>query len=337
MLIKQAALAAHLQKALSPIYILIGSDHYLLNTAADSIKTSWQTRQESEKKFITLNQASDWTELLEEAYAYSLFSHAQIIDATYDKKTLDAAGKHTLKTYAQNINSQCLLIIRAPELFAKQLQPLSSHPSITIVQIISLNPESMHLWIGNALQQAQFKYSPEIPILIQQHTAGNHLASAQVIEKLKLMHQPGHIITQEDVIVHLSDQCDYQLYELTDACLNGNINQAIHIVRNLSENRTEITLVLWLLTQEIRLLIQLKTQLTQGIPITSATNSLKIWPNKLKLYQASLQRLTETILFKLLRMSQQLDEAIKTSVHQRHWLELERIILKMTETQGSAV
>jgi DNA polymerase-3 subunit delta len=329
MLIKHQALSTHLKRTTSLVYILIGQDTYLLNTSTELIKSHWKTKRDPDFTYLTVNQPADWNTLIEEAYSYSLFSDFSLIQASFDKKNLDSAGKNTLLNYAKKANDRCLIIIQAPLLTSKSLQTLSSIPAITIVQMVSLTGQAMKQWIAEALQNLNLNYSQDILELIQQYTSGNHLACAQVLTKLELVHQPGDTLTREDILVHLTDQCDYQLYELADACLTGSCAEAIHLTRKACDSKTEVTLILWLLTQEIRLLIQLQHQMSQDIPMNQAAAQLKIWPQRTSLYQAALKRLSQHTLLELLKMSQQLDEGFKTGKNKHVWQSVEQIILRL--------
>ncbi len=332
MLIKQAALAGHLEKKLSPIYVLMGLDQFILNESAQAIKHAWRKQAESDEKRIILNQAADWATLLEETHSYSLFFDTVLIDASWDKKTIDAPGKAALKRYLETINPRCLVLIRAPFVPSKQLLWLSSSHHVTVVQITPLTASAMLAWITQQLNKSGLRHTSDIPVLIQQYTEGNQLACAQVLEKLALVHATGESLIPEDVKMHLTDQCDYQLYELAEACLAGHPEKAIHLIRQASENRTEVTLILWLLTQEIRLLIQLANKLKQGEQLNNACSQLKIWPQRIRNYEKTLKRLSLDHLYTLLRMSQKLDEGMKTGQNKRIWQGVEQLILGLSDS-----
>ncbi len=76
------------------------------------------------------------------------------------------------------------------------------------------------------------------------------LACAQALEKISLTNPAQSTINRELALEHLYYQCDNSLFELTEACLLGSAAQALHILRQAAANKTEATLVLWMLTQE---------------------------------------------------------------------------------------
>ena len=330
--IKHPAIAHSLRQKLHALYILTGQDHYLLNETALHIKKAWRQRGECDERTLHMNGAADWEQLQEEANSYSLFTEFVLIDARCDKKSIEAAGKKILKHYTDNINSRCLIILRAPNVPSKQLQPLANNEHTVLVQIYPLAPTELQRWITTQLQQHGLLFAPDVPSLIHQHTQGNMLACAQVIEKLILITHQGERLTSETVLDQLSDQCDYQLYELAESCLSARPEKAIHLLRQACQNKTEPTLILWLLSQEVRQLIQLDHLIKQSVPLSTACSQLRIWPQRAKSYENTLARVPLNKLQQLLLICQQLDTKIKSIQSATIWHELERVALSICET-----
>lgn len=332
MLIKQQALNNHLKQKLAAVYILIGQDHFLLNQAANAIKEAWRLTnkdEESEQTILHINNPADWTLLAEEVNSYSLFAKNTLIDSRYEKKTLEAAGKAFLASYLKAINPRCLLLLRANNLPQKQLQSFLNQEHLHIIQANPLSELANQQWITEHLQQNFLRFEKEIPLLIHQYTQGNMLACAQVIEKLSLVAEKDTFLTLEIVQEQLINQCGYQLYELADACLGLNSAKAIQLLRFASISKEEPTLILWLLTQEIRLLIQLLESIAQSVPFNTACSQLKIWPQRQKLYQLALKKLQIEPLLQLLRFCKLVDERIKSSQNKQIWHHLEQIVLSI--------
>lgn len=335
MLIKQSVLASHLQQKLAAAYLLFGQDPYLLNEAAEAIKLAWQKlhNNETEQTILPINSPSDWVLAKEEACSYSLFANAVLIDLRYEKKTLEAAGKAFFTDYLRNTNPSSLVLLRAPNLSFKQIQGLSKENNLHLVQAAPLSDLAIQLWIAEKLQKKGLKFDQEIPALIYQYTQGNMLASAQAIEKLLLLTEPDMVLEACFVRDQLVDQCDYQLFDLAEACLLQKAEKVILLLRHAYQTKAEPTLILWILTQEIRLLTQLIT-LTQhqSIPFNTACIQLKIWPQKTKLYQSVIKKISLNQLFELLQFCKKIDECIKSTQSNQIWQALEKVALSLCFT-----
>ncbi len=325
--IKSQAVEKSLKQKIYALYILTGQDHYLLNEAACAIKRAWRKRGECDEKTLELESAGDWSVLEEEANSYSLFSDFVTIDARLNKKSIDATGKKTLQHYIQNINPRCLIILRAPLIPSKSLLPLASNQHTMLVQAYPLSSTELKRWIVDQLQKNTIHHEPQVPELIHFYTQGNMLACAQVIEKLNLICNDSEKLTVSMTMEQLSDQCDYQLYELTDACLSAQAGKAIHLLRQACANKTEPTLVLWLLSQEIRQLIQLHHLCAQSMSFATACNQLKIWSQRIRNYETTVARLSAKELYTLLNQCQQLDLQIKSNHAVNIWYGLENLAL----------
>jgi DNA polymerase III subunit delta len=333
MLIKQQALTSHLCHRLAALYVLFGQDHFLFNQAAELIKLAWQTAtsNEAEETVLHINNPSDWALVDKEVHSYFLFANNLLIDMRYEKKTLDTIGKKFLTDYLQHIDSSRLLLLRAANLPQKQLQWLINHESVAVVQANPLSGLAMQNWIVEQLQKKAMRFSQQIPILIHQYTQGNMLACAQIIEKLELIGGENTELTIEIVKEQLVDQCDYQLFELADACLSYNPDKAIQLLRHAYSSKVEPTLILWLLAQEIRLLVQLieLTKQPRSLSFNTALSQLKIWPQRAKLYQSALKKIELSTLLQLLQFCKTIDERIKSMQNNQIWHALEQIALSL--------
>lgn len=334
MQIKQQMLAHQVQKKIAPLYVLVGQDNYLLDESLATIKTAIKKAHDCEEKIISVQTTEDWNNIGEEAKSYSLFSEIVLLNVFFDKKTIDAAAKKILSEYLNSINPRCYIIIRAPNVPAKQLQWLSSHQHAIVSVAYPLNLEAMKNWIASQLKTKSIQFDSEVPEVIHQYTQGNMLACAQVIEKIALCHAQDSKINVQQAREHLSNQCEHNLYELIDACLLGHSDKAIQILRHAANNKTEATLVLWMLTQEIRTIVQLFNLLQQKTDFKTASTQLKIWPQRVGLYQSCCNRLNssesaqETLRI-LHRYCYSIDEYIKSSFSTQVWNSLENLALSL--------
>jgi len=329
MQIKQQMLAQQVQKKIAPVYILIGQDNYLLDESLVTIKSAIKKSCDYDEKIIAIQTPDDWMNLKEEANSYSLFADTVVLNVFFDKKSIDATGKKILTEYLKSINPQCVMIIRAPNVPAKQILWLSAQEQVVITVAYPLNPAAMKNWIAAQLKKNSLNFDRHIPDLIHQYTQGNMLACAQVIEKIALSNAPNSQINAAQAQEHLSDQCDHAHFELIDACLLGQGDKAVQILRHMANNKTEATLILWMLAQEVRVLLQLFHFLQQQLDIKTASNQLKIWPQKINLYQASLNRLNKAVLAQLLHYCHAIDKQIKSNLNTQVWNSLENLALSL--------
>lgn len=311
MQIKAQGLAAQLQQQRLPLYLLTGQDLYLLEQAAETIRNACKSQADCEVQRISLDNKDDWQQLAMASQSYALFASLTLIDCQSSKKSLDAEAKQILDQIATGSNSQVVVMIRAYEMPAKAFQPWAAAKTVGLIQAYAMDERQKRSWILQQFQQAGANCPADLPDLILAQTQGNLFAAAQAIEKMLLTREDGEILWAV-ARQHLSDQSDYQLYELAEACLLGKADLAIRQIDTALESRTEPTLLLWLLTQEIRLLIRLKQAVSQGAAFAAACQQLKIWPQKQSLYQQAQQQCSLGLLTHLLQRAATADRDIKS-------------------------
>lgn len=321
MQIRQQQLKQHLSQQIVPLYVLNGQELFLAMESIDAIKSALHSRYSCDEIKLNIQTSSDWQELLEQSQNLSLFHDYLLIFAYYDKKTLDAEGKKALTRYLEAQPSSTCLILHTPQLPNKALQWLQNDKNAGIVTSYPLDAAAMKQWIHARLKSCNFSFQADIPDLIYHFTKGTMFASAQCIEKLSLVCEPNTTVTLEMVRDQLIDQSEFTLYELMDAMLQGQSKQAVHIIKKLSQDKTEPTLVLWMLAQELRLTIQLKTQ--------GESASLKIWPQRMRYFTACCRRISLSNLHELLQYCLHIDEQIKSSHSGHVWLSIENLVLSV--------
>lgn len=336
MLTKLAHLNFNPGKIIHPVYLLTGTDPFQLNHYAQIIVKGWQEQhRESARYILQLNTAADWHTLHDYAKTQSLFNETQIIDCRYEKKTIEAAAKDFLHKYLQQANENALIIIRAPQLPFKAAQALTTIKNLHIIVGQTISAQNIKQWLSQQLHELKFSFTPEIPELIFQFNENNLFGCAQLIEKLSLIFAPNTSLNIADIQEQLCVQYDLPLFELGDSCLRADKNRALQLIQLCSNNKTEPSLVLWLIAQEIRNLLSLQQALRAGLSLADACSKIKIWSTKVNIYQRAVQRYSGLSLNKLLTDCHKLDLSIKTG-KSMVWQELAMLVLRFCQGEEIA-
>lgn len=333
MILKYPLLAQHLKKNCAPVYLITGEETFLCQQASMIIKQAWQEKvqHDTETTLIVVQNAEDWAESFVEANTYALFTRHRLLDIRFEKKTLERDSKQWIEAYASEPNPRCLVLIQAPALSAKALNPLPQHPKLVHIPITPLRAQGLRQFIINDLNQHHLRYEPDVPELIFQYNQNHVLACHQIIEQLSLVHSSPEPLTAQTVKAYLQDQGQFVLYDLGDAILAGQGRQAHYILGRLLQAQTEPILILWCITQELRKLIQLQHLTQQSTPFAAACQQLNIWSQKVTLYQQAYQRLTLDKLYSMLRHCQHIDTQLKTTQQKSTWNDIECLVLELSK------
>src|SRR5690606_33007098 len=108
----------------------------------------------------------------------------------------------------------------------------------------------------------------------------------------------------EHLYACLQDQSRYSTYDLSDALLAGNLAQSIKIFQYLMASGEPLSLILWSISKEMRLLMQLFEQPQNAL-------QLGIWKTKVSQYQQALRRLSPQTFLAWPQLLISIDAAIK--------------------------
>lgn len=319
MLIKTTSLQVHLQHPLLPVYVICGSDDYFLNESKRYITRTWrqqalqQTDADSLEKqsFEIGRDGQTWESLRYHLQSFSLFAEKTLYQIAYHKSALEKNAQRLLIDFAESNSTHATVILTGNQLKQKSLSTVEKHERIGLIPVWPLKQHEFVRWVDQQLRRVFTQVPPASDQLIARFCQNNPYAVRQIIAKLKLTQPKSSPLTEEVISQQLSNQCEFQIFELSDACLEGNFKKVMQILAYLRHNPNELNLLLWGVSKEIRSLLQLHS-ISQTKPITQACQQLGIWRSKMSLYQSAIKRLNTSILNQLLWACHDADKSIKT-------------------------
>ena len=139
---------------------------------------------------------------------------------------------------------------------------------------------------------------------LMQHHEHNLLAAKNSLMRVADTFPDLKQIQTEQLYACLQDQSRYTTYDLSDALLAGNMAQSVKIYQYLIAAGEPDSLILWTLSKEIRLLMQLFEQPHNAL-------QLGIWNTKVSQYQQALRRLNPRQFLTWSDLLLRIDAAIK--------------------------
>src|SRR5690606_37583592 len=139
---------------------------------------------------------------------------------------------------------------------------------------------------------------------LEQHHEHNLLAAKNSLMRVSDTFPEADLIQIEHLYACLQDQSRYSTYDLSDALLKGNLAQSIKIFQYLTASGEPMSLILWSISKEMRLLMQLFEQPQNAL-------QLGIWKNKVSTYQQAVRRLSPQTFLSWPALLLNIDAAIK--------------------------
>ena len=227
-----AQLSNHLQRALSPLYILHGDEPLLQQEAADAIRATARAQGYTERSSYTVAGAHfDWSAVLAAGGSLSLFADKQIVEIRIPSGKPGKDGSVALQQVAESArgNDSTLTMVMLPRL-DKATKTGAWFAALegngVSIQIDPIERGQLPQWIAQRLaQQGQRVVAGEEGQRTLQFFAdrveGNLLAAHQEIQKLALLHPAGELTQAQVVARHVEHGgFDLGLRQFTsDACV----------------------------------------------------------------------------------------------------------------------
>lgn len=285
-------------------WIIHGQEPLLEQNLLDGFRKSWQ-QHEVERQRYDISSVNDWKNVFNALNSLSLFSQQLAIEVHGNIKP-DANGLRLLKNYIQQ-NEHNLLLIVLPKQDSSSLKsaffqvveangvvvPLTATYPQDRQRILSIEADKLGIQLNNDAWQ-----------WLMQHHEHNLLAAKNSLMRVADTFPDIKQIQIEQLYACLQDQSRYTTYDLSDALLTGNLEQSVKIYQYLLAAGEPDSLILWTLSKEMRLLMQLFEQPQNAL-------QLGIWKTKVSLYQQALRRLNPRQFLKWPELLLAIDAAIK--------------------------
>lgn len=319
----------HLGETLAPIYMVSGDEPLQVQEVRDAIRRAAAGRGFDERVLLNVESGFDWNVLARYGASLSLFGDRRVIDLRMSSARPGDAGARALREYAASPSPDNLLLVSAPKLdrsvtSGKWYQDLDK-AGVT-VQLWPVDAERLPAWIARRAAARGLRLGAEACALLAEHVEGNLLACAQEIEKLGMLHGEGEVGTAE-VLASVGDSARYNVFELVDTALGGDLARTARMLEGLREEGTAPPLVSWALVRGVRELAAMSAELARGADVEQVMASHRVWDKRRGPVGAALRRHRPRVWLELLERAAMLDRVVKGAVPGDAWDELAGLAL----------
>ncbi len=290
-------------------WVLHGQEPLLEQNLMDAFRASWQQR-EVERQRYDVSSVSDWKNVFNTLNSLSLFSTQLAVEVHGNIKP-DASGIKLLKSYLQQDSDNLLLIIMPKQdsssLKSSFFQVMDANG--VNVSLTANYPRDRQQILSVEAEKLGIKLANDAWAWLEQHHEHNLLAAKNSLMRVSDTFAEIDVIQVDHLYACLQDQSRYSTYDLSDALLNGNLAQSIKIFQYLIASGEPLSLILWSISKEMRLLMQLFEQPQNALQIG-------IWKTKVSLYQQALRRLSPQTFLAWPALLLKIDASIKGLGHE---------------------
>ncbi len=252
-------------ESLPPVIWVSGDEPLLVLEACDVIRQKAKEIGITDRQIFDVDAKFDGADLIAANQSMSLFGDRELIELRMQSKFSDK-GRKALLEYVASANPDNLLLIVSERVEAAQSKAKWFKQVDDVGWWIPLWPierNQLPGWINQRLKQVGLSADMDAVTLLADRVDGNLLAAKQEIDKLQLLVDGTHL-TAEDIINSVSDSSRYTVFDLSAALLSGDLPRSLKVMNVLASEGIEPPIVLWLITRELRLLIELGEAQMQG-------------------------------------------------------------------------
>ncbi|MFN8770121.1 MAG: DNA polymerase III subunit delta [Neisseriaceae bacterium] len=260
----------------------------------------------------------------------SLFDEINYIELNYKTKPKEEHQECFSKLYKDLSNSNTLVItcdlLNKNELKANWLKEFDTHSG----NVIMLNESSIIPLINHILEQNSLSIAPDaLKILISQNES-NITQLLQELNTLILYYPSGTRIDYTDIQNNTNDNAKYNIYQLSNAYLSGNLETSISMLDNIYNKTEDAILINWIFSEDVKKLLKIKSKLRANSNINQCMREAGVWGDSTKFFPSALNRISYKSLINILKMLSQLDFMIKGVVDGDIKNQITKILIEIT-------
>ena len=268
---------------------------------------------------IILSSNNDWQETAIALQHIDIFSPQKIAIIRLHSSKLAKTQADNLAAICQTIGPQQQIFFFSDSIDKRQLKSKWLQPIIKNIDFVTTNqlkPAEQNLWVKLFAAENNLKLSSDSIKYLCSLTYGNSDDCCQCLQQLAMIYSD-EIINNSHIDTILSQQSNFQYYELSDALLSGNTKLMETIINRFLNGKCEKALLLWSVKQITLQLHQFQFDISNGKSTQQVLAS--IWSSKKPLYNSALNRISYQKLHTILQATLNLDKSLKGSNNNDFW------------------
>lgn len=330
MKVRPEQLDRHLKNELTAIYFVCGDEPLQVMECADRIRIEARKRDYMEREIMDVDAQFDWNLLLDSANSLSLFADKRILELRLPSGKPGKIGSKVLQEYAQRPADDAILIISSGKLESsakntKWFKTLDQQG--VVIQCWPVKVEQLPAWINQRLMSRGLTADQQAVQLLADRVEGNLLAASQEVDKLFLLYGAGKL-SLEQTASAVADSSRFNVYDLVDTALAGNVVRTARIISGLKSEGVEPVIMLWALSREIRLIAKISGA---NMSADAAMSKQRVWDNRKALIRRALSRHNGPRWQFFLKRCSKIDKVIKGVEPGRAWDELLMLSMQIAQ------
>ncbi len=324
-----------LSSAKSPaIWVVSGDDPLLVGETTDGLRQHLRSEGITERQVEIPDRSFDWKGWLAASGTGSLFAEKRLMDLRLPTGKPGTEGSKALQAWAAEPPTDVTLLVTLPRadkamLASSWLSALDDAGVLIIVP--ELYRSDLPAWVSQRFRSLGLTATPDAIGFICDQCEGNLIAAHQEILKLALHTKRGEgsegLIDLNDVKGVVADVARFNPFSLGEALLSGDTARSLRILRGLQAEAEPIPLVLWAISEDLRMVAKTQTLIASGRSADQAIREARIPRHKERFIALCARRVAPAKTWRALRQAAEVDTIVKGLKNDDPWIALERLTL----------
>jgi DNA polymerase-3 subunit delta len=252
-------LEANLRKGIAPLYTVHGPEALVALEAADRIREAARKAGATEREVFFAEPGVDWNRLGATASNLSLFASKRLIEIRVPTGKPGTEGAKAIAAWCARLPDDATTLVLLPELDWQQMKSAwfnGLESAGVMVEARAVTRDELPDWLAERLARQDQKASAETLEWLADRVEGNLLAAKQEVEKLSLLLPAGEV-TLDAIREAVTDVARFERDTLIDAIHAADGSRIARVVESLEAEGEPAPLLLWTLTEELRLMMAL--------------------------------------------------------------------------------
>jgi len=247
-------LREQLAKQLKPVYLISGDEPLQIQESVLQVRETALSAGFSERTSLQVARGFNWGEFDLSLNSLSLFAEKKLVELRVGSGKIGQGSKHLLAWADQPPEDVVLVIVG--DRFDRSVQSSGWYQALAklgvAVEAKPVELRAMPEWLAHRVKLAGLQADRSALEALAELVEGNLLAAVQEIEKMALLYGEGAILDHQKILAAVSNSARFDLFDLSRALQQNDALHYLRILAGLKEEGVEPTLILWLLTREIR-------------------------------------------------------------------------------------
>jgi DNA polymerase III subunit delta len=318
-------------KSAPTVWAVSGDDPLLVGEATDGLRQHFKSIGITERQVEVPDRSFDWKGWIAASGTGSLFSEQRLMDLRLPTGKPGTEGSKAIQAWCANPPADVTLLVSLPR--ADRAMMASSwfnalDQAGTVIIVPELYRSDLPGWLSQRLRSVGLTATPDAIAWICDQCEGNLIAAHQEILKLALHYEKKDgALDVDDVRQLIADVARFSPFLLGEALLGGDVPRAIRILRGLKAEAEPIPLVLWAVSEDLRMLARTQQLIVNGRSADMALREARIPRHKERLIGNACRR-NPAKTWRALRQAAEVDTIAKGLKNDDPWVALERLAIE---------